>query len=246
MKLTLGKKLGIGFGVVLALMVLSAILTYVKASAIKETQKLITSVRVPTIKACTDLQRDLNQSQNKGRQAILAGNESARWETGNKAFIAAWDDIGKDVAVLDELSPRWTVQANRDRLAETKKQLVTLREIQETLMKQATNGEREAVVKAGNEYADQATATTEAIKKPLGEMADSFSTLIKESTEEMNGQTRSMNLTMGASAFAGVFIGVVVAFFIIRDINAGANREKSAAHEVAQGAERERLVAPKS
>ena len=65
MKLTIGKKLGIGFGDFQALMVISAIHTNENASAIKETQKLITSMRVPTIKACTDLQRDLNQSQNK-------------------------------------------------------------------------------------------------------------------------------------------------------------------------------------
>jgi len=89
MKLTLGRKLGLGFGIVLALMVLSTILTYVKASAIKETQELITGVRVPTIKACTALQRDLNQSQSKGRQTILAGSDSARREAGSKSFISA-------------------------------------------------------------------------------------------------------------------------------------------------------------
>jgi methyl-accepting chemotaxis protein len=38
MKLTLGKKLGLGFGVVLALMVLSAVLTYMKVDAIRDKQ----------------------------------------------------------------------------------------------------------------------------------------------------------------------------------------------------------------
>jgi methyl-accepting chemotaxis protein len=243
MKLTLGKKLGLGFGVVLALMVLSAILTYVKASAIKETQERITGLRVPTIKACTALQRDLNQSQNKGRQAILAGSDSARREAATKAFISAWDDIGKDVAALDELSSRWTVQANRDRLTETKKEIVTLQGIQETIMKQAASGERDAVIKAGNEYADTATATTEAIKKPLGEMADSFSTLIKESTEEMNAQTRSMNLTMAGATSVALVVGFVVAYFVIRDITAGVARESSASAEAAEAAEREKQAA---
>ena len=243
MKLTLGKKLGLGFGVVLALMVLSAILTYVKASAIKETQERITGLRVPTIKACTALQRDLNQSQNKGRQAILAGSDSARREAATKAFISAWDDIGKDVAALDELSSRWTVQANRDRLTETKKEIVTLQGIQETIMKQAASGERDAVIKAGNEYADTATATTEAIKKPLGEMADSFSTLIKESTEEMNAQTRSMNLTMAGATSVALVVGFVVAYFVIRDITAGVARESSASAEAAESAEREKQAA---
>jgi CHASE3 domain sensor protein len=52
MKLTLGKKLGLGFGVILALMVLSAVLTYSKASAIKETQDRITGLRAAVSIAC--------------------------------------------------------------------------------------------------------------------------------------------------------------------------------------------------
>ena len=36
-------------------------------------------------------------------------------------------------------------------------------------MKHAAGGERDAVLKAGNEFADKATPATEAIKKPLGD-----------------------------------------------------------------------------
>jgi CHASE3 domain sensor protein len=183
MKVTLGKKLGSGFAVIVALMVLTAVLTYWRSTAIEQTQARVTGVLVPTINALKDLQRDLNQTQSKGRQAILAGNEAARWQNGKQAFDSAWAEIGKDIATLDELSPHWSVQENRDKLIETKQELPSLRDIQEAIMKQAANGERDTVVKAGNDYADKATAITEAIKKPLGELADSFTTLIKASTE---------------------------------------------------------------
>ncbi|MFZ1006375.1 MAG: methyl-accepting chemotaxis protein [Candidatus Sulfotelmatobacter sp.] len=219
MKLTLGRKLGLGFGTILALMVLSVVLTYSKASSIKETQTLITEVRVPTISALKDLQRELNQTQSKGRQAILAGNEQGRWEAASKLFGVTWDEIGKIVARLDELSPHWTTQANRDRLVELKQELPSLRETQEALMKQAASGEHDAVVKAGNDYADKATVITEAIKKPLGDLADSFASTIKLNTEEMNAQTRSMNLTMAITTFAALGIGIFVAIFLSRSIS---------------------------
>ena len=103
MKLTLGKKLGLGFGVILALMVLSVVLTYSKATAVKETQQHTMALRVPTINALTALQRELNQTQSKGRQAVLAGTEPPRWDAAKKLYDSAWDDIGKDVAKLDEL-----------------------------------------------------------------------------------------------------------------------------------------------
>src|ERR1700733_7354092 len=98
MRFTIGRKLGIGFVSVLILMVLSALLTYWKASAVKETQDRITAVRVPPIAACKDLQRDMNQTQSKGRQAVLAGSDSARWGAAKKSFDSSWDDIAKDVA----------------------------------------------------------------------------------------------------------------------------------------------------
>ena len=119
MKLTVGKKLGLGFGCVLALTVLSAILTYVKAGAIKESEDVFVTVRVPTISALKDLQRDLNQAQSKGRQVILAGTSPDRREAARKIFDLNWDDIDKDVARLVELSPQFSLQANRDRLTET-------------------------------------------------------------------------------------------------------------------------------
>jgi len=219
MRFTLGKKIGLGFASVLALMVFSAVLTYVKASAIKETQDRAMSVRVPTIKACTDLQRDLNQTQSKGRQAILAGGEPARLEAAKKLFDSNWDEIGKDIVRLDELSPHWSVQANRDRLAEIKSQVTALREVQETAIKHATSGEPDAVVKAGNEYADRATPATEAIKKPLGDMADSFAALLKQSTEDMNTETRSMNLMLAFTTLGALGIGIFVAVFLSRRIS---------------------------
>src|SRR5580704_7565766 len=148
MKLTLGRKLGLGFASILALMIVSSIVTYWKAAAIRQTQDRITAVRVPTIGAAKDMQRDLNQTQSKGRQAILAGNEPERREAANKAFYKAWDDIGADVARLDELASKWTLQANRERWAEVKKQLPGARQSQEAILKEATSGDHDAVVKA--------------------------------------------------------------------------------------------------
>ena len=235
MKLTLGKKLGLGFGCVLALMVLSAVLTYMKASAIKKSQDHAMSVRVPSVVASKDLQRDLNQTQSKGRQGILAGTDSGRREEAKKAFDAAWNGIEKDVAKLDELSPHWSLQANRDRLAEAKTHFSSLREIQEEIMKHAASGERDAMLKAGSEYADRATPTADAAKKSLVEMADSFEKLMQEATEEMDAQNRSMDLTMVVTTFAALGIGVFVAVFLSRGISGATQSVLIQAEAIAAG-----------
>jgi methyl-accepting chemotaxis protein len=235
MRFTLGKQLGLGFACVLALTVLSGVLNYVKAGAIKAAQDRAMAVRVPTIKACAELQRDLNQTQGKGRQGILAGSQSARWEAAKKTFDLNWDDIAKDVAKLDELSPQWTLQADRDRLTETKRELPSLREFQEAAMKHAAGSERGAIVKAGNEFADTATPVTEAIKKPLGEITDSFDKLLQQSREDMNAENRSLNLTTAIVTLVALANGIFVAVFLSRRI-AGATRSVlSQAEAIAAG-----------
>jgi methyl-accepting chemotaxis protein len=235
MKLTLGKKLGLGFGVILALMVFSAVLTYSKASAINETQNHTMTVRVPTINALTSLQRELNQTQSKGRQVILAGADASRRESAQKFFDSSWEAIGKYVSQLDEFAVRWTLQANRDRLTDVKGQLPVLREAQETAMKHAANIERDAIAKAGNEFADNATPATEAIKKSLAEVIDSNYKLLQDETEQMNGQNRSLNLTMALTTFAALGIGIFVAIFLSRGISGATQSVLVQAEAIAAG-----------
>jgi methyl-accepting chemotaxis protein len=220
MKFTLGMKLGMGFGLILALMVLSAAITYRMVGSIKHEQDLALALRVPSIKAVTDLQRDLERTQNEGRRAIVAGAQSDRWDAAKKAFDSSWDDVGKDLARLDELSPRWTEQANRDHLTETKQELPSLREFQEVAMKHASGTKRGAASKAGNEFADTSTPVTEAIEKPLGEMGDTFSRLMKESTDRASAETHALTLTIGFTTSIALVIGIVVAFIAIRGVTA--------------------------
>ena len=235
MKFTLGKQLGLGFACVLALTVLSAVLTHVKASAIRETQDRAMAVRVPTIAACKDLQRDLNQTQSKTRQVILAGNQSARWQAAKKTFDSNWGDIGNDVARLDELSSQGMLQANRDRLTETKQALPSLRQFQEAAMQHAAGGERGSIMKAGNEFADTATPVTEAIRKPLGEIADSFDKLLQQSQEDMSAENRSLDLTTAIVTLVALANGIFVAVFLSRRICGATQAVLSQAEAIAAG-----------
>ena len=75
MKFTIGTKLGIGFATVLMLMIISSGLAYTKSREIREIGVLV-EIRASTEKTLTALQRDLNQTQSKGRQAVLAGTET--------------------------------------------------------------------------------------------------------------------------------------------------------------------------
>jgi methyl-accepting chemotaxis protein len=222
MKLTLGKKLGMGFGVILSLMVFSATVAYLKAGKIKRSQDEAFLVRVPALKAAIRLQRDLNQTQVKGRQAILAATQPVRLAETKKLFEGTWSDIEKDMAGMDQLAPNWE-QEDRDRLNEIKKQLPLLRAVQEAAIRRAAGREHGAVVKAGNDSAEGATPINIGLKKSLGTMADSFDRSVDRSRDELGANNRSLNLTIGLITLAGLGIGIFVAVFLSRRI-AGAIR----------------------
>jgi methyl-accepting chemotaxis protein len=235
MKLTLGKKIGIGFGIVLALMVVSATMGYLKSSDIRQKQDAAFEVRVPSLKAAIRLQRDLNQTQVKGRQAILAGTETARLKEATKLFDGTWSDVEKDMAGMDRLAPQWSDQENRDRLAEIKKQLPLLRAVQEAAIKHAASGKRNAVSKAGNDSADQATPINIAMKKSLGSMADSFDQLVDKDKDELRAENRSLNLTLALTTFAALGIGIFVAVFLSRGISGATQSVLLQAEAIAAG-----------
>jgi methyl-accepting chemotaxis protein len=235
MRIALGKKLELSFGLILALMILSTVLTYQEETAVKETQDRAMNSIFPSIRAATDLQRDVNQTQSKGREIILDGNQSSQWAAARTSFDSGWDAVRNDVAKLDELSPAWDLQANRDRLTETKQELRSLREFQEAAMKHAAGSERDAIAKAGKEFANTAMPVSEAIKKPLGEMADSLATLLTQSSEEMNAQRRFIKQSVLFTTLAAVGAGVFVALILSRKVTVAIQPMLRQAEAIAAG-----------
>ena len=234
MKLTIGKKLGIAFATVLGLMVISSGLAYLKSREIREIGAQV-DLRATTTKTLTALQRDLNQTQSKGRQAVLAGTEQARRDIGRKAFNSAWEDIKKDSTQLDALAPKWTLQENRDRWGKAKEVLPKLREAQEASMDLAIGTSAESVVKGGNDFADKATSVNDPLKAILQEMSDSFVALSTQSNEQLAATNSSMGWTMLISSLLGLGIGIGVATYMGRSISAATSAVLSKAEAIAAG-----------
>jgi len=243
MKFTLGKKLGLGFGAILAMMLFNTSMSYLKSAQISKTDDFTFEVRIPQNEVIRKLLGDVNQTQSKGRQVLLAGTQTIRREEARKLYEAAWNAIDKDIVDLDQMAPRWSLQENRDRLAEIKRQLPQLRSVQETAMGHAADGTRDAVLNAGNEFADKATTSSEAIKSTVTAMEESFAMLLEKTKESSHAENRSLTLTTILTTCLALGIGTLVAFFLIRGVTAGVEREKLAAAEIAQAAEREKLAA---
>ena len=105
--------------------------------------------------------------------------------------------------------PSWTnwrlngLRPTVDRLDDIKKHLPTLRAIEEAAIDHAASGERDAVIRAGNENADQVTPANLAVKKSLDGLADSFVMLLDKDKADSHAKNRSLNLDHGYDYFSG-------------------------------------------
>jgi len=234
MKLTLGKKLGLGFGALLGLMVFSAATTYLKSTDIRESQDTTVAQRFPAIENARELQRDLNYTQVKGRQAILAGTDPARWKEAKQAFDGAWNAVGKDVTHLEKLSGQWP-GADRDRLDAIQQHLPELRKTEQASINHAASGERDAVIRAGNENADLVTPENIAVKKSLDELTDSLVTLLDNNKADLHAKNRSLNLTIAVTTLVALGIGIFVAIFLSRGISGATQAVLVQAEAIAEG-----------
>ena len=235
MRMTLGRKLTAGFSIILLLMIVTALLTYRKSHEIMGIQVEILDVRVPTIEVARRLQRDVARAQNKGRQLILAGNNAERSLAARKAFESGWSEIDKDIVLMNEIAPRFALQANRDRWEKVKGDLPKLRDAQDTSIKLGEAGTASAMSKAGEDFTDNATALADYLAKPLDELVDSASDLLRQNKESLASANSALVWTVTVTALVGLAVGLIVATFLSRQISGATNAVLMKAEAIAAG-----------
>ncbi len=235
MKLTLGKKLGLGFGSILTLMLMSGTASVFKILEVREQQDFLLDTRVPSLDAGRSLQRDFFQAGNKCRQVILAGDQSERRQDALSRFQKTWASADKDIETLSELSSRWTIQQNRDRLASSKEAARGFRDLQQQSMDIAASHAPDAVVKAGNFYADTATPAGDNVAQTIGDMVTTFEELNQKSKDELASSSRSLIWMLSIATLSSLGVGVFVAIFLSRSITGATQSVLLQARAIAAG-----------
>jgi methyl-accepting chemotaxis protein len=78
-------------------------------------------------------------------------------------------------------------------------------------------------------------AFTETLSKPLGEMADSFESLLQTSQADLDKGMRELNVALTLTALAGLSIGTFVAIFLSRGISVRLTRLTQMIQNIAEG-----------
>jgi len=235
MKLTIGKKLGLGFGTILVLMLASTLLTYWRLSEIIRIQEYVLQVRVPSIERLRSLQKDLNNTGLAVRRVILAAGQAERRDAAKKIFDSSWPANEKDLADLEKLAGQWLLQENRDGLARIREQLPKLLQVSLDTMEGSTSRTPNAMAQAGNDLTDKGSTINGVIQKNLGNIVDSQIDHLKGENEQIASAKSSLYWTMGATTVLALVIGLVVAALLGRRISTTTNGLLLHARAIAQG-----------
>ena len=134
MKLTMGKKLGMGFGSIILLMIVSTVIGQMKVTELGNVQNRVTGLRFPTVVTGRDMINGINHSLAALRGYMILGGESATAAEKFKADRAkAWQGIDDALARYTQYSKNWTDPANVERLTKIKLEMEAYRVTQEKM-----------------------------------------------------------------------------------------------------------------
>jgi methyl-accepting chemotaxis protein len=198
-------------------MVGNTVITYEQSDEVKRTEDLLLEVRVPTLVASRELQRDMNQAASKARQTVLAADSPARKAKGQKLLDEAWSNIEKDLSHLDALSVKWSMPENLDRLAEIHRLIPAYRQVQAEIL-QNMPGQQNNPLAAGAEMEEKTLVINDKIKRTLGELGDSAVQQLQQSQQALAAENQTLHVKSVAVAMAALFAGTLISILMSRRI----------------------------
>ena len=223
-----GVRLGLGFGLIVALMLIASAMSIHRISGLNDSIDLIIKNRYPKIVAIADLQNKIDDQARLVRNAIIAVNpaEVDKW------LVKVDEDSNQIKVIFNKLEESITSPKGKELLvaAETKRNAYL--EVRGQLIK---------LIKAGNTEVTAAYLFAD-FQKPqyeyfdaVGKLANFQESLMSDDGEQAAESAKSaITNAIGIAAFAAIF-AAVVAFLITRSVTKPLNEAVQIATNVAAG-----------
>jgi methyl-accepting chemotaxis protein len=235
MKMSLGRKLGLGFGLVLALMACSAGLTYWKISDMRIRQDAMTSVRLPSLIYSIDLIAQANQSASKAREYILMADDPEAALKAKNNWEATRGKVDLDLQKLKELAPRFILQANRDRVSTIADRTAEYQRLSREVFQIRKLNDAASEAAAAKYMSGTMTPYNDATKAVSQELVDSLQQLSESESVKMEAAASSAIFMLLLTTLLAIVVGSVAAFFIGHRISSDVNTILQRAKAIAGG-----------
>jgi len=220
MKLTIGKKLGLGFGAVILLAVVSSTMTFLKVQEINRLVTRFTAQRYQITLAAGNASGDIHAVEQTLDAVVLYSSQGEhRMAVENRReHETALQGLQKELDKLSEMASGFTLQANRDRVAKLQTDVQAWKQIQDEIDQAVSSGSGDRRKYAVSLLRDKSEPVSDSMIKALDELEKSNDELGVKDVDTMNGAGKSASITLLTASIMVVVLGSVLAFFISRKI----------------------------
>lgn len=216
MKLKIRAQLVLAFSVVLGLVLISSAVVFWKATEVSQKLDRFKEVRIPLVLATMTIDSDREQAKSELRAVLLAvhrgDTEAAR--ASKQRFEDGWKEIDTVFAPLPEMSKKFVLQANKDRVAKLAAELPEIQREEAGIIDNALASGSKRIVAIENDYVKRVQPRGDALMHVTEELHDSVISLVNDDLDaDIKAQNQSQwILTTSTLLSMAIGIGIALVF----------------------------------
>jgi CheY-like chemotaxis protein/CHASE3 domain sensor protein len=224
---TLGKKIGLGYGLIVMLLAMAVLVTIWQVRQTSVTAERLIDLREPTSESSLRLLNGLNHAVAALRGWILLTDPKFEQE-----FDEAWQqEIHRPLARMHELSVRWTNPDNIVRLNELRPLITLLSSTQNEVKALAITDKQ----RANSLLNERALPLVNEIRQLLDAMVENQHDLLQEDYTNIAEQIKLLRVIEWSLLLLGLTVGTVLSLLVARSVTRPISGAVTVANNIAAG-----------
>jgi len=216
MKLKIRAQLLLAFSIVLSMMLTAAVIIYWQTTEVGNWLDRIESFRMPLAMAAKTMDSNQEQARSEVRAVLLAVRrgdmELAR--AGKKRFEEGWKETNAAFAPLPEMSNRFVLQANKDRVARLATELPEIEREETEIIDNAMRGGAGRVTSVESDYIRRVKPRGDAAMEFLDGLNASVGALMKEDLDKSIHKQNELEWFVLICTPLGIGMGIAISILI--------------------------------
>lgn len=233
-RLTIGKKLGLGYAAIIVLVSGISLLTNQRLSTIDQLDKSVTTQRYPSVVACWQVTSHLNEAAAALTSRVLLASDPVQTQALKKDEASAWTSINDSIARLQKLQATFT-KDDKDQLLAASAGITALQQVYQQVDALADSHSKADLAQAVDLINTQATPYARAITDGLDKLLASQEKLEAQDSNIVGSNIRTADSQLMFANILVILLGILVAVLISRRISGGVRRLVSRTEAIAAG-----------
>jgi methyl-accepting chemotaxis protein len=239
-KMTIGAKLGTGFGTIIALLAISAGTAYYNISLMQTSLHQVLDEAVPTVRICDRLLTSLSEATGSLRGYVAVDSDTAHADTFRASNAEYWQSIGDQLDLLGKYASSENSNVDRQHVDHIMKMARDLHEYHLEVFalgatKQDSRGENTRNLAVDEIWLKIVLPEGREFKATVDKIAAAAEDREKLNRAQLDAASRTMIVALGVATLISIITGCVVAVVLSRKMATTVRALADRAQQISQG-----------